>query len=289
MRLAIIGLGLIGGSIARAIRSGRSESSIDSIVAWSRTGSGPAAALSDGVIDRAAASLANALDGAELIVLATDPLSCLELLDMIAATDFPGEPPTITDVASTKAAIVNRADWLRLSFVGGHPMAGLETSGYGHSRSDLFEGKPWVICPGAEARPIDLERVAQLVAACGAQAHRISASEHDRAVAAISHLPLALAAALVQAVSDADDWPIARALAAGGWSSATRLVRGDVAMGAGIAATNAPELARRIRAMLSQLDDWLADLEATPDDPGSTAQRIAARLQAARETLGPSA
>jgi prephenate dehydrogenase len=289
LRLAIIGLGLIGGSIARAIRSGRTESSIDSIVAWSPTGSGPAAALADGVIDRTAVSLADALDGAQLVVLATDPLSCLELLDKIAATDLPGEPPTITDVASTKAAIVKRADRLRLSFVGGHPMAGLESSGYGHSRSDLFEARPWVICPGAQARPIDLERVGQLVTGCGAQAHRISAGEHDRAVAAISHLPLALAAALVQAVSDGDDWPIARALAAGGWSSATRLARGDVAMGAGIAATNGPELARRIRAMLSQLDGWLADLEATPDDPGATAQRIAVRLQAARESLGPTA
>ena len=74
-------------------------------------------------------------------------------------------------------------------------------------------------------------------------------ADHDRAVAAISHLPLALAAALVQAVGDADDWPLARALAAGGWASATRLARGDVTMGAGIAATNAPELARRIRAL----------------------------------------
>jgi prephenate dehydrogenase len=289
LRLAIIGLGLIGGSIARAIRSGPRDSSIESIVAWSPTGSGPAAALSDGVIDRAAASLADALDGAELVVLATDPLSCLELLDTIAATGFAGEPPTITDVASTKAAIVKRADRLGLRFVGGHPMAGLETSGYGRSRSDLFVGAPWVICPGAQARPIDLERVTQLLAACGAEAQRIDAREHDRAVAAISHLPLALAAALVQSVSDADDWPIARALAAGGWSSATRLARGDVAMGAGIAATNGPELARRIRALLSQLDGWLADLEATPDDPGATAERIAVRLQAARETLGPTA
>ena len=289
MRLAIIGLGLIGGSIARAIRSGPADSPIESIVAWSPTGSGPAAALSNGVIDRAAASLADALDGAGLVVLATDPLSCLELLDAIAATDFAGEPPTITDVASTKVAIVKRADRLGLHFVGGHPMAGLETSGYGHSRSDLFAGAPWVICPGAQARPIDLERVTQLLAACGAEAQRIGAREHDRAVAAISHLPLALAAALVQSVSDGDDWPIARELAAGGWSSATRLARGDVAMGAGIAATNGPELARRIRALLSQLDDWLADLEATPDDPGATAERIAVRLRAARETLGPTA
>ncbi len=287
MRLAIIGLGLIGGSIARAIRSGPPESSFDSIVAWSPTGSGPAAALADGVIDRAAPSLAEALDRADLIVLASDPLSCLGLLEEIAATQVRGAPPTITDVASTKVALVNRADRLRLSFVGGHPLAGLETSGYGSARADLFNGAPWVVCPGAQARPIDFERVGLLITACGAQAHRLTAREHDRAVAAISHLPLALAAALVESASAADDWPIARALAAGGWSSATRLARGDVTMGAGIAATNAPELARRIRAILTELDGWLADLGATPDDPGATAERIAGRLKAARETLGP--
>lgn len=294
MRLAIIGLGLIGGSVARAVRrnrpdssAGTSATSIDSIVAWTPSGSGPAAALADGVIDRAAPSLADALEGTELVLLAADPLACLELLDAIAALGLPRETPTITDVASTKASIVGRADLHRLSFVGGHPLAGFDTWGYRSARPDLFIDRPWVICPGSQARPIDLERVGTLVAACGARLHRLSAWEHDRAVAGISHLPLVIAAALVEAVSDADDWPIARALAAGGWSSATRLARGNVVMGAGIATTNSPELARRIRALMTQLDGWLADLEATPDDPGVTAELIAGRLTAAREALGP--
>ena len=287
MRLAIVGLGLIGGSIARAIRSNRSAAAFDSIVAWSPSGSGPAAALADGIIDRATTSLDDALAGADLVVLAADPLTCLDLLDSIAAANRAGDRPTITDVASTKQAIVNRANQGHLAFIGGHPMAGREVSGYGASRADLFLGRPWVLCPGALARPIDFERVEQLVGACGADVHRLAAREHDRAVAGISHLPLALAAALAQAVGDADDWPIARALAAGGWASATRVARGDVTMGAGLAATNAPELARRIRALVTQLEDWLADLEETPDDPQATALRIALRLAAARELLGP--
>lgn len=287
MRLAIVGLGLIGGSIARAIRSNRSAGAFDSTVAWSPSGSGPAAALADGTIDRAAPSLDDALAGADLVVLAADPLTCLDLLDRIAATNKPGDRPTITDVASTKQAIVNRANQRQLAFIGGHPMAGRELSGYGSSRADLFLGRPWVLCPGSLARPIDFERVEQLVAACGADVHRLAAREHDRAVAGISHLPLALSAALVQAVGDADDWPIARALAAGGWASATRVARGDVTMGSGLAATNAPELARRIRAVMTQLEDWLADLEETPDDPAATAARIALRLAAAQELLGP--
>jgi prephenate dehydrogenase len=282
LRLAIVGLGLIGGSIARAIRANRAATSIDSIVAWSQTGSGPAAALAEGMIDRVAPSLERAVAGADLIVLAADPLTCLDLIDAIAAGDLPADRPTVTDVASTKQAIVNRANERHLPFIGGHPMAGRETSGYGSSRADLFLGRPWVMCPGSLARPIDFERVEQLVVACGADVHRLSARDHDRAVAGISHLPLALAAALAQAVGDADDWPIARALAAGGWASATRVARGDVTMGAGLAATNAPELAR-----VTQLEDWLSDLEATPDDPAATALRIALRLAAARELLGP--
>jgi prephenate dehydrogenase len=292
LRLAILGVGLIGGSIARAIRAGNAPGGagpIDSVTGWSPSGRGSTAALADGLIERAGGSLAGTVEDADLVVLAADPLACLDLLDELGRMPWAGDPPTITDVASTKVQLVERADDLGLNFVGGHPMAGLETTGYGHSRADLFSGRPWVLCPAAHARPLDLERVEMLVAACGARPHWLAAQEHDRAIAAISHLPLALAAALVASVSGAEDWPLARALAAGGWQSATRLAQGDVTMGAGIAATNAPELARRLRALRTQLDDWLADLVETPDDPGATAVRIEARLGAARRALDPSA
>jgi prephenate dehydrogenase len=285
LRLAIVGFGLIGGSIARAVRDGPGRAGIESIAAWSPSGRGPAAGLVDGAIDRASSSLAGAVDGAELIVLAADPLACLDLLDELARLPVVGQPPTITDVASTKALLLGRADQLGLHYVGGHPMAGLDAAGYASARADLFLGRPWVLCPGALARPIDLERVEQLLAACRAERHWLGAAEHDRAVAAISHLPLVVAAALVESVSAAQDWPLAEGLAAGGWLSATRLARGDVTMGAGIAATNAPELARRVRSLRTQLDDWLADLEGTPDDPAATAERIRARLSVAKRTL----
>lgn len=285
MRLAIVGFGLIGGSIARALRDGRGGARIESIAAWSPSGRGPAAALADGLIEWAPPSLAATTDGADLIVLAADPLACLGLLDELSRQPVAGEPPTITDVASTKALLVGRADRLGLHYVGGHPMAGLETAGYANARADLFAGRPWVMCPGALARPVDLERVEQLVAACRAESRWLGPAEHDRAVAAVSHLPLIVAAALVEAMSGGEDWPLAEGLAAGGWLSATRLARGDVTMGAGIAATNAAELARRLRALHIQLDHWLADLQETPDDPAATADRLRARLSAAKQTL----
>lgn len=285
MRLTLIGLGLIGGSIARAIKGGPAHSTFTEISAWSPTGRGPAAAAAAGIVDRAATSLAGAVEGADLVVLAADPIGCLDLLGRLAELGSPRAAATITDVASTKARIVARADALGLAFVGGHPMAGLETSGFGASRPDLFVDRPWVLCPGSAARPEDLERVEALVAACGARVQRLDPGAHDRAVAAISHLPLAVAASLVDANAAADDWPLARALAAGGWASATRLARGDPSMGAGIAATNAAELARRIRALRAELDAWLAALERTPDDPAATADRIRTRLDAARRAL----
>jgi prephenate dehydrogenase len=115
----------------------------------------------------------------------------------------------------------------------------------------------------------------------------MTADDHDAAVAAISHLPLLAAAALVEAVAGSPgdprpDWPAAMSLAATGWRDATRLARGDAAMGAGIAATNAAVLARRARDLRSVLDGWIADLER---DGGPDPTRLEARLRAARDVL----
>ena len=193
----------------------------------------------------------------------------------------------VTDVASTKARLVERADAAGLWFVGGHPMAGLESAGYGAADADLFVDRPWVVVPGALAGPSDIARVIDLAKACRARVVEMDAVVHDRAVAAISHLPLVLAAALVEAVAGTpgavrDDWPVASALAAGGWRDMTRVARGDPAMGAAIAVTNAPVLAARIRDLRAILDAWLAELERKG---GPREAAIAERLAAARAIL----
>ena len=133
-----------------------------------------------------------------------------------------------------------------------------------------------------------VERVERLARACGARPVRLGAAEHDRAVAGISHLPLVVAAALVEAVAGnsaagpSADWPTASNLAATGWRDTTRLARGDATMGAGIVATNAPALAARVRELMTALDGWLAELE-RPGGPD--AGEIADRLRSARERL----
>ena len=289
MHLAFIGFGLIGGSIARALRATGPNSSW-TMSAWSPSGDGPRRAVEDGMIDLAAATPEHALADADLVVLAGPATACLAALgDLAGAWRAALSPGTVvTDVASTKGLLVSRADTAGLRYVGGHPMAGLESSGYAASRAELFVDRPWVIVPGRVAEPRDIERVVSLVVACHARIVRLDAATHDRAVAGVSHLPLLLAASLVEAVAGgtagatADDWRVAGGLAANGWRDMTRLARGDPAMGAAIATTNAPALAARIRDLQAVLDDWLAELE-RPAGPDQAA--LLDRLRAARARL----
>jgi prephenate dehydrogenase len=289
MRLALLGFGLIGGSVARALRARAHAGSVDvdEIVAWSPSGDGPAAARRDGVIDEVAATPEVAVAGADLIVLAGPAPVILAQLDELAGP-WHGSlraGAVITDVASTKSAIVERAAVLELPFVGGHPMAGREASGYAASSADLFVDRPWVIVPGADAAAVG--RVEALATATGARPRRMSAVDHDEAAAAVSHLPLVVAAALVEAVAGGGteargDWPLAARLAATGWRDMTRLARGDATMGAGIAVTNGPRIARRIRDLVEVLESWAADLERAE---GPDREVVAARLRIARDRL----
>lgn len=272
MHIAFLGLGLIGGSVARA---GSRAGYATRVTAWTPDGSGPRAAAADGI--EVSASAGEAIFGADLIVLAAPPVACLGLLDDLAgplARDLaPGA--VVTDVASTKAMIVDRARASGLRFVGGHPMAGREASGYGAADSDLFRGRPWVI---VAAEPNDTaadDRVAGLAAACGARPVRMSALDHDSAVAAISHVPLVVSAALVEAMTGRTDWPASSSLAAGGWGSMTRLALGDPAMGAGIVATNARPIADALRDLQAILGDWVELIEAGAIDPSEVERRLA--------------
>lgn len=285
MRIAIIGLGLIGGSVARALAGAGGASALGpdrpSIAAWNRRPDGPRAALAEGVIDAAPAALEEALEGASLVILGASPLACLELLDRLAGPlrAHVGPDATITDTASTKGAIVTRADELGLRFVGGHPMAGRETSGYGASTPDLFVERPWIVCRGRHAADADVERVDALATACGALPVRMDPAAHDKATAAISHMPLVLSAALVESVVGGPAWPDASRLAAGGWRDMSRLARGDAAMAAGIAATNRQALVAALTVVEHHLGEWIADLQE------ADAAGLEERFRAARASL----
>lgn len=284
MRIAFLGLGLIGGSVARALRErGASEPGREvRTAAWTPSGVGPGAAYRDGVLEEASSTPEAALEGADLVVLAGPVPACLAMLDELAGPwrTALAEDCVITDVASTKSALVLRATALGLRFVGGHPMAGRESSGYEAATADLFVDRPWVVVPGSDEPAI--ARVEALARAVGARPIRMSAQAHDDAVAGISHLPLLVAAAMVEAVAGSPEapregWPDARRVAAGGWRDTTRLARGDVTMGAGILVTNSTPVAARIRDLIASLESWAEELERSGGpDPDAVSRRLAA-------------
>jgi prephenate dehydrogenase len=291
MEIAFLGFGLIGGSIARAVRANPATRDWR-MAAWSPSGRGPGKAAADGVIDVAGAKAESVLREADLIVLAGPATSALPLIDRLAGKwrNVIRPDAIVTDVASTKGAIVERADAAGLWFVGGHPMAGREEAGYEASDPGLFVDRPWIVVPGALAGPNDIERVTELAEACRAVVVQMTARAHDKAVAGISHLPLIVAAALVEAVAirlgDAAsraaaraEWPVASALAAGGWRDSTRLALGDPAMGAAIAVTNAAELGAKLRDLRAVLDAWQAELDRAdgPDEKTATTRLAAAK------------
>jgi len=162
----------------------------------------------------------------------------------------------VTDCGSTKAWIVDRAAALVGDrFLGGHPMAGRERSGYDAAEASLFDGCTWVVTPRDRAHLAAFEPWLAVIAALGAHVEVLDAATHDAAVAAISHVPFALSAAVVRAASGRPAWSAAARLAASGFRDVVRLAGGDPAMYAAIARTNAA-------AMLADLDALDAELAA---------------------------
>jgi prephenate dehydrogenase len=129
------------------------------VAAWSRSAAPVERALVDGAVDIAAPRIEDAIEGADIVILAAPPLVCLELIDQIGGPlrQYLPDDCTVTDVASAKVRIVARADAQKLPFIGGHPMAGRELSGYGAAAPDLFVQRPWVTVPGEFARLCDGE------------------------------------------------------------------------------------------------------------------------------------
>lgn len=285
-RIAFLGFGLIGGSMARALRgweryAGNAAGQRLHLSAWSPSRAGAAEARSSGVLDLAASDPVAATRDAQLVVLAGPPASIVEALGSMRGQWAEAHPDAIvTDVGSTKAAIIGRAKAVGIRFVGGHPMAGSTARGFHGATAALFAGRPWILCPDG-ARPVDLEAVETTVRAIGAEPVRMAAAAHDAAVAAISHLPLLASVALVEAVGDdvvAD--PIVARLAASGWRSATRLAGGSADMAAGIAATNRDAIVPRLHALRDAVDGWIAAL-----DSADGAEGLRDRFEAARERL----
>jgi prephenate dehydrogenase len=279
-RLAIVGVGLLGGSLAKAARA---RGVASEIVGVGRDLSRLEPARRDGVLDRITTELADGVRDADVVVLGAPVITILSLLETLAKVT--GSDTIVTDVGSTKGAIVGAADRLGrthpLRFVGSHPMAGSEQSGYAHARVDLFQGATVVVTPSDHCEPAAVKRIVALWEGVGAgRVVTLDPETHDRAVAAISHLPHLVAFALVDAVERFE--PGAFALAAGGFRDTTRIAAADPTMWEEIFLANRDALA----ASLSVYRDVLADLEhLIASDDGAALRAAIARIKARREAL----
>jgi prephenate dehydrogenase len=260
LKVCIIGLGLIGGSLGLALRAGRLT---ERIVGYDRNADDLALALERGAIDEVAADAAAAVRDADLVVLATPVLAVRGLLTTIAPHLALGA--VVTDVASTKSQVL---DWASLSlpknvtFVGGHPMAGSEKSGMAAARPNLFRGAVYCVTPSQGASELAVQLVERLATGVGARPLRIDALAHDAAVAGISHVPFLAATALVRCTTHDPRWRTWSEIAATGYRDATRLASGDPAMYRDICLTNAAAvepMLRELAAQLNEMADHLAD------------------------------
>jgi prephenate dehydrogenase len=279
-RLAIVGVGLLGGSVAKAVRA---RGAAREIVGVGRDLARLQPAVADGAVDRITTSLADGVAGADVVILGATVLANDALLPAVWAAVPPGA--CITDVGSTKRSIVREAERLGaergdVHFVGSHPMAGAEKSGYGFARSDLFERATVVVTPTKRGVDAATGTVSGLWRTLGARVVVWDAEGHDRAVAAISHLPHVIAWALVDAVNRYE--PAALDLVAGGFRDTTRIAASDPIVWREILLANRDEVA----VSLGAYREALADLERliAEADPAAL-ERYLARVKALREAV----
>lgn len=253
-RIAIIGVGLIGGSLARALRAGGHPAEL---VGHGRNPRSLQRAVELGVIDRFVPTLGEAVGGADLVVVAVPVGSIPPVLEGLRPHLAPGT--VITDVGSTKAELVAAARRVLGGafprFVPGHPIAGDERSGVEAATIDLFRGRSVILTPTPETDPEALDRVRALWAFVGARVRSMGAEEHDRVLAATSHLPHVLAFALVEALARMDESEEIFRYAAGGFRDFTRIASSDAVMWRDICLANGPELRRALEAFSDCLGD----------------------------------
>jgi len=189
MRIAVLGVGLIGGSVALAAR-GRAQATV---TGYDASAGALAEAVTRGAVEVGCDDVASAVSGADAVFVAA-PVSELQALVGEALATAPNDC-VVTDVGSTKRAVAAAHDDPR--FVGGHPLAGAETAGVAHARADLFDGAVWYLTPGPQTSGELYERLHRLLVSFGARPTAIDADTHDRMLASVSHLPHVLANVLV--------------------------------------------------------------------------------------------
>ncbi|HIE53433.1 MAG TPA: prephenate dehydrogenase/arogenate dehydrogenase family protein [Armatimonadetes bacterium] len=281
-RVAIIGVGLIGGSFGLALKK---RGLCREIVGFARTSRTLQAALARGAIDQTAESAEASAEGADLVYLATPVGAIVSLLERLGPHLSPGT--IVSDAGSVKGVIVRRAQtlaWPEAHFLGGHPMAGNEQAGIAAADPDLFAGAAYVLTPTEDTPAEVVARMQALVEGLGSRCYLLSPEVHDRTVAAISHLPHLIAATLMhlaerRAVTGEPAWE----LAAGSFDSATRVARSNPALWLDICFGNREEVLRAV----AEFQEILRDLtEALRTENQAQFEQFFVAAQALREAHG---
>lgn len=262
-RCAIIGLGLVGGSLALALN----ERGLAKHICGVDTNRENLELALAGEAIHETAGLQDAVAGADLVILSTPVGVIPALLREISGRLKPGA--VVTDVGSTKKNIVDEADAVLgpgVHFVGGHPMAGSETSGFAGADPYLFENAFYLLTPTPETDPAALAMMRRLVEGIGAVLMEIPPDEHDLITGAISHLPHLVAAALVNAVNNMPVGERALALAAGGFRDTTRIAAGNPRMWRDIFLTNRQRVLETLGYFRSAVEELEAAVRAGDDE-----------------------
>lgn len=244
--VAILGLGLMGGSLGMALRS---RGGAEKVIGWNRSASVLPVAKKMGAIDQVSPDPREAVAEADLVVLAVP----VRVVASLAETILPALKPdcVVTDVGSVKARLAAETEAiLGGRYVGGHPMTGSEASGIEKANGKLYERAAWVLTPTPVTCPQALERVTQLVVSVGAVPYQCSPEKHDRIVASLSHLPHILAYGLAHTAGKQvePEWGV---IAAGSFRDGARVAKSDPALWSDILSDN------RV-AVLESLDEFLA-------------------------------
>lgn len=279
-QLAVVGVGLLGGSVAKAARQGGLARRI---VGIGRDAGRLQPALDDGTLDLAVTDLDAGVRDADFILLAAPVLTIEGLLERVWRA-APAAGAVVTDVGSTKRNIVRAAERLAatrpLAFVGSHPMAGSEQAGYRVARPDLFRGATVIVTPTETTELAALKKTTEFWEALGARVSSLDPETHDRTVAAISHLPHLIACALVDGAARAE--PAALEFAARGFRDTTRIAAGDPDMWAEIFLANRDALTATVDAFR----EALGELQQVIDGGRADALRaVLARIKATRDQV----
>ena len=252
-KIAIVGTGLIGTSLALAIKN--SNLQVD-VVGTDYDGNARAGAQKSGAFNKVEGRLSNAIRGADLVVYAIPIMAMREMMES-SAGDFQ-EGCVVTDVGSCKQVVLQWAEEVlpkHVSFVGGHPMAGREKSGPEHADGTMFKGKSYCIVPSVTAEKAAVSSITTLAEAIGAKPLFIGAEEHDSFVAAASHLPFMMSVALIGCTNKSANWDDIGQLASTGFGDLSRLASGDPVMHRDICLTNPAPIVSWIDAYIRELYD----------------------------------